>query len=191
VNAIPASLAAALVAFYLAFEGRVRVGDTARSLTATADDRGSTRRVGVVYGVAIVAFVVSTWLGATGVAALPALIAWAGVAFSALGVGLRFWSARVLGASYTRTLRVEGGQRLVRSGPYRVVRHPGYAGSMLIWTGAAFASGDVLGVVVIVPAMVWAYLLRIAAEERMLAAAFGDDFRDYARHTSRLVPFVF
>jgi len=51
----------------------------------------------------------------------------------------------VLGRFFTRTLRVTGEQRVVSDGPYRVVRHPGYLGDILMWTGAALTTLTVLG----------------------------------------------
>ena len=63
-----------------------------------------------------------------------------GLGLEAAGLALRAWSMRTLGRSYSRTLRVGDAQQLVDSGPYRFVRHPGYAGSLLIWTGFALTS---------------------------------------------------
>jgi len=138
-----------------------------------------------------VAFGVSSLLALTGLGTMPAPLAWAGFAVMAVGILLRFWSARVLGASYTRTLKVDQGQQIVRAGPYRFVRHPGYAGSILLLLGASFASGDIVGPLVIVPVVLRAYLLRIAAEDRMLVARLGEEYAGYAREVARLVPFIY
>ncbi len=186
-----ALVAGGLLALFVLGEGRLRRGEEARSTEAGPQDRGSTRRVGVAFGVSIVAFVIASLLLPVEVAVLPELVGLAGVAVMIGGIALRVWAALVLGSSYTRTLRVSGAQQLVRSGPYAVLRHPGYAGAIVMWIGASFATRDALGVFVIVPVILWAYGLRIAAEERMLAAAFGEAFRDYERTTRRLIPFVY
>ena len=190
-NVNPALAAAALLFLFIMLEGRSRVSDAARSLAAGGEDAGSTRRIGVAFVVSLNAFIVSSLLAVIGIGAFDEGIARAGVVVMAAGMALRFWSARVLGASYTRTLRVGAGQQLVRDGPYRVVRHPGYAGSIVMWAGAAVASGDVLGVIVIVAVIVRAYVLRVRAEDRMLTARFGAAYEDYARHVRRLVPFLY
>ena len=190
-NANPALVAAGLLFLFIMLEGRSRVGDAARSLAAGGDDAGSTRRIGVAFVLSLNAFIVSSLLAVTGIGAFDEDIARAGLAVMLAGMALRLWSARVLGASYTRTLRVAATQRLVRAGHYRVVRHPGYTGSILMWTGAAIASGDVLGVVVIVFVTVRAYTLRVRAEDRMLKARFGPEYDEYARRVRRLVPFVY
>src|SRR5258708_1479204 len=56
-----------------------------------------------------------------------------------IGLTLRVWAAQVLGRFYTRTLRTTDKQRIVQSGPYHLIRHPGYLGTILIWIGAGLA----------------------------------------------------
>ena len=43
----------------------------------------------------------------------------------ALGLALKAWAVRTLRGFYTRTLRTACDQRMIDSGPYRLVRHPG------------------------------------------------------------------
>lgn len=117
--------------------------------------------------------------------------AWAGVALCAAGLGLRAWGMRTLGGSYTRTLRTSEDQRLVTAGPYRWVRHPGYAGSIAVWVGAALAFHSWLAAAVVAALMLLAYGWRISSEERMLLDHFGEDYRAYASRTSRLFPGVY
>jgi protein-S-isoprenylcysteine O-methyltransferase len=79
----------------------------------------------------------------------------------------------------------------VTGGPYRLIRHPGYAGSLLVWTGYCLGIGNWIAVLVVGALMLIAYGWRIRAEERMLADVLGDEYRQYQRHTARLVPFVY
>jgi protein-S-isoprenylcysteine O-methyltransferase len=107
------------------------------------------------------------------------------------GISLRAWSSQVLGEFYTRTLRTVEQHRLVREGPYRVLRHPGYLGSVLMWTGAGLATSNWLALVLIVSVMLAAYCFRIGAEERMLLGMFGEEYQEYRRKTWKLIPFLF
>jgi protein-S-isoprenylcysteine O-methyltransferase len=59
--------------------------------------------------------------------ALPEWVVWLGVALMAAGIALRIWANRDLGACCTPTLRIQGGQNVVRAGPYRLIRLPGCA----------------------------------------------------------------
>ena len=74
-------------------------------------------------------------------------------------------------------------------GPYRLVRHPGYIGSILVWVGSRLAvNWLVAAATALVLLPVYAY--RISAEEQMLVDHFGDAYRTYKARTWRLVPFV-
>jgi protein-S-isoprenylcysteine O-methyltransferase Ste14 len=107
------------------------------------------------------------------------------------GLVLRVWAVRVLGAFYTRTLRTNAGQRIVAEGPYRLVRHPGYLGVLLLWLGAGLSTANWIAAATNMGFMVRAYRGRIQTEEAMLAATFGDDYARYAGRTWRLIPFVY
>ena len=107
------------------------------------------------------------------------------------GISLRIWANRALGAYYTRTLRTGQGQHIVQEGPYRLIRHPGYLGAMLMWVGAGLATANWITALVIVVGMSAVYGYRMRSEEAMLAEAFGDRYAAYEAHTWRLVPFVF
>jgi protein-S-isoprenylcysteine O-methyltransferase Ste14 len=54
-----------------------------------------------------------------------------GMVMLAAGVALRVWSFQALGRYFTFTVRTSPGQPVISSGPYRLLRHPGYAGGLL------------------------------------------------------------
>jgi len=86
-------------------------------------------------------------------------------------------------------IQADRGQQVVASGPYRWVRHPGYAGSIM----AYLATPVVLDAVwAFVPAVLltMAVVIRTAMEDRTLRERLAG-YRDYARHVRyRLVPGV-
>jgi protein-S-isoprenylcysteine O-methyltransferase Ste14 len=170
-----------------AMELFLRRGKTAKSVRLTATDRGTTILIVAAYTLAVLA-IASRVLPSV---QLPEAVAWAGVGLGMLGFAIRVWAMRVLGRFYTRTLVTTADQRVVREGPYRLVRHPGYLGSMLVWTGAAASSGNLLSVLAVTALMTVAYAYRIRTEERMLIEALGEPYEEYRRRSWRLVPFVF
>lgn len=181
-------LSGALLAMWLFLEVMLRRGDDARQWRGGDSDRSSTR---LVVGTYVVAFVAPIALDTSGIGATltDSSLAWIGIAIGAAGLGVRVWSMRVLGQDYTRTLQTRDAQTVVQRGPYRVVRHPGYVGSILVWTGSRLAvNWLVAAATAVVLLAVYAY--RIAAEERMLVDHFGDAYREYKDRTWRLVPFV-
>jgi protein-S-isoprenylcysteine O-methyltransferase Ste14 len=111
-----------------------------------------------------------------------------GVAVTIVGVALRAWAIVTLGRWFRRKVTIEPGQRLVRAGPYRVLRHPSYAGLLLAFFGLGLAFGSWVGAAIAF-LLLWAGLMpRIRVEEGALARTFGAEYDDYARATARLVP---
>ena len=170
----------------------LRHGGEALSWEARPADRGTTRAVGRAFGINLVALCFAPVLNRYKVGRLYGTApAWGGVAVMGSGFALRVWAARALGASYTRTLRTSAQQQLITEGPYRLVRHPGYLGHLLLWLGAAMASANALTAATITVSMGPAYHARIVAEEAMLADSFPEEYPAHAKRTWRLVPFVY
>ena len=158
---------------------------------ADSSDRGTVwivslgARAGILAALAIGARVPALRAGADTWATL-----WLGAGITVAGVALRAWAIVTLGPWFRRRVTIEPGQRLVRRGPYRILRHPSYAGLVLACAGLGLAFGSWVGAAVAALAMVAALVPRIRVEERALQTAFGPDYAEYARSTARLVPGV-
>ncbi len=174
------------VAGFLALEAATRRRGRAASLDASNDDRGTTRMIVAAYAAAAL---LAPALRRARAPRLPRGAGPAGIAVETAGLGLRAWSMRTLGDSYTRTLRAESEQVVVETGPYRLVRHPGYAGSMLVWTGFALASRSTPVVAFVGTLLGTAYARRINAEEALLCRDLPG-YAAYSRRTRRLIPYV-
>lgn len=174
------------MAGFLALEAATRQRGIASSLRASADDQGTTRLIVAACGLAAELPLVLRRLP---VWQLPRTAGPAGLALQAAGLTLRLWSMRTLGASYTRTLRADLEQRVVDSGPYRYIRHPGYTGSLLTWTGFALTSRSAPVVGVVTALLAAAYRRRIVAEEQLLRRDLPG-YTAYVDRTKRLIPFV-
>jgi protein-S-isoprenylcysteine O-methyltransferase Ste14 len=113
-----------------------------------------------------------------------------GIVMMVLGLSVRLWAILTLGQFYTRTLRVSEGQQILEEGPYRLIRHPGYLGTLLTWVGLPLALSNWLSAILVTAMIAVAFHSRIRAEEAMLIDAFGDQYRRYIQRTSRLLPFI-
>ena len=96
---------------------------------------------------------------------------------------------RTLGAAYSRTLRTDDAHAVVDEGPYRLIRHPGYAGSLLTWAGFALTSRSLPVVAVVTGLLGRAYRRRITAEEALLRRDLPG-YTEYSHRTKRLVPLI-
>jgi protein-S-isoprenylcysteine O-methyltransferase Ste14 len=174
---------AALLWFFLS-EFVLRGGGAARRLAADAEDRATTATIIAAY----VAVMIVLNLPMLAAWPLPEWVTWVGLGAAILGTALRAWAMRALGQFYTRTLQVGATQMVVTSGPYAWIRHPGYAGALLVWDGAALAFGSGARALAVLAIMVAAYLRRIAVEERLLLALLGEPYRRYRASSARLLP---
>jgi protein-S-isoprenylcysteine O-methyltransferase Ste14 len=112
------------------------------------------------------------------------------VALIVAGLAWTVWARNTLGDNWSGRVTVKSGHELVRSGPYRWIRHPIYTGALLALLGSALASVKVsafLGLTVAIGALV--YKLRI--EERWMLGRFGETYRAYQRASWALVPFIY
>jgi len=185
----PPILVTGLVVAYFVTERGLREGRGAR-FTRSRFDRGSTL---FIIGSFVVAISLPPLLNELDVGRLGTgreAVAWGGVGLAACGIAFRSWAARTLGRFYTRTLVVEEGQRIVRVGPYRLLRHPGYLGTVSTFAGVALGRGNWLAALAAIAALGTAFAYRIRSEERMLAETFGEEYAEYAAGTWRLVPLV-
>jgi protein-S-isoprenylcysteine O-methyltransferase Ste14 len=66
------------------------------------------------------------------------------------GIGLRWWSFRTLGRYFTFTVMTSANQPVITTGPYRVLRHPSYAGILLIIAGIGLSYGNWLSLAALI-----------------------------------------
>jgi len=106
------------------------------------------------------------------------------------GAALRVWSFHVLGRYFTFTVKVSPDQPVVTSGPYRMLRHPGYAGGLLALAAIGLLNGNWVGLACVVLPLLALTVWRIRVEENALLTTLDGRYRSYAAHHKRLVPLV-
>jgi protein-S-isoprenylcysteine O-methyltransferase Ste14 len=85
---------------------------------------------------------------------------------------------------------IDDSQRVITTGPYRWVRHPAYAGNLLIYGGFGLALGSWVSAAVLLAIAFVGLLSRIKLERRTLERAFGPVYVEYEPATARLIPHV-
>ncbi len=133
-------------------------------------------------------FVVSGLDRREGWTSVPVPLSAAALVVVALGFAVVFLVFRENGHASAR-IEVAAGQRLVATGPYRHVRHPMYAGALLLLVATPPALGS-LAALPLVAALAGVLVVRIADEERLLSAELPG-YGAYRRQVRfRLVPHV-
>lgn len=160
-----------------------------RRADATRQDRGSlwALRIWVAIGILLAA------LGArVGSASFPVSGAVLDMSFLLMwcGIGLRWWSFRTLGSYFTFAVMTSADQRVITTGPYRVLRHPSYLGLLLILAGIGLSYGNWLSLAALTIAPLAGFVYRIRVEEEALSKTLGAAYTTYAAGRKRLIPYV-
>lgn len=162
-----------------------------RASDGGAHDQGTLQHLWRVLSAAVAVAVV---LAYSGLAHWPqgwaAPLQWAGCALIGSGLALRVWAIQVLARWFTVDVTIQPDHQLVRSGPYRWLRHPSYTGALLAFYGLALGMGNALSVAAIVVPVTWVFLHRIRIEEAALRRAFPVAYPAYAAQSRRLLPLV-
>jgi len=112
-----------------------------------------------------------------------------GAALVLAGLALTLWARAFLGRNWSAIVTLKHDHELVRTGPYRYVRHPIYSGILLAFVGSAVARGEWRGVLAV--AIAFAALWRkLQLEERWMAETFGEKYAAYQSEVAALIPFV-
>jgi protein-S-isoprenylcysteine O-methyltransferase Ste14 len=114
-------------------------------------------------------------------------LAIAAIAITLAGLAFAVWARVYLGRNWSSAPTIKEHHQLIRSGPYRLVRHPIYSGLLLAMAGTFMANGRVRGALAVV--VVWlGWMVKIRMEEEFMARAFGAEYEDYRRTTGALFP---
>lgn len=117
------------------------------------------------------------------------LVADIGLGLTLAGIGFAIWARFFLGGNWSATVTVKQDHRLVRSGPYAIVRHPIYSGLLLALVGTAIAFRHAQGLAAVVVALI-TWRLKSRLEESFMREQFGEQYAQYQQEVKALIPFV-
>lgn len=160
-----------------------------QSATTTSSESSASRQLHqlLMYGALILAFLpvpglTRRWLPLANNIAVPLGLA-IQIGFALLAV----WARRHLGRNWSGAITAKVDHQLIRTGPYRFVRHPIYTGMLGMFLGTAIVSGELFGLLAVITIAV-AYWRKIRLEEEHLRRLFGAEYDDYRKHSWALIP---
>jgi protein-S-isoprenylcysteine O-methyltransferase Ste14 len=117
------------------------------------------------------------------------LMEFAGAMVCGSGLFISLWARWTLAGNWSSTVTFKKDHELVRTGPYRFVRHPIYTGMLLMCVAVALEYGRLrcwIGVIV------WGigFWIKLRQEELLMLQHFPDEYPVYRRQVKALVPFV-
>jgi protein-S-isoprenylcysteine O-methyltransferase Ste14 len=180
------SLAYPTLACWAVLEVGLRVREAVRGKGGRSRDRGTRALIAVSLGAAIATAGITASVAPS--LRIPVAVRVVGVIVMWLGLGTRVWAVAALGGAFRTTVEVDPDQAVVTTGPYRWIRHPSYAGLLLIVAGLGLALGNWLSAAACLALPLPAFAWRIHVEEAELSRVLGEAYRAYQTTTARLIP---
>jgi protein-S-isoprenylcysteine O-methyltransferase len=106
------------------------------------------------------------------------------------GLGLRVWAVRTLGRYFTWFITVYDDHKVIRTGPFRFIRHPAYFGALLLFVGTLLFLHAWIGAALSLVFQLFAYVRRIRYEEAEMIERLGEEYVTYTREVRALVPLL-
>jgi protein-S-isoprenylcysteine O-methyltransferase Ste14 len=95
-----------------------------------------------------------------------------------------------LGKQFSIRVTLQQEHQLIRSGPYKFIRHPRYLGILLFFLGISLTFRSLIGLLLIV-ALTIVFVWRIFTEESLMHQEFGKEWETYCQQSWRIFPFLF
>lgn len=172
------------------FEVFMNLRQRNKSKVTTAGDK---RSLWWLYGLITIGYALSFSIGATTIGRIyywNTLFA-IGMALVVIGSVIRLQSILTLKQYFTYSIAKVADHRIIDTGLYKFIRHPGYLGQLIFFTGISISISNWLSVLVMMVPVMLGYLYRIMVEERFMAEQLGEDYLNYQARTKRIIPMVY
>ena len=114
-----------------------------------------------------------------------------GMALVVIGLMIRIQSILTLKQFFTYSIAKVENQKVIETGLYKFIRHPGYLGQLLIFMGIATSISNWLSILVMMIPISLGYFYRIKAEEKFMVEQFGENYLKYQERTKRIIPMLY
>ena len=148
-------------------------------------DRGSFL---IIIVAIMLALCISIFLRLKNIGILTGVFQWLGLLLMVAGTTFRQWALMHLGRFFSRTIQIETAHQIIKTGPYKSIRHPAYTGMILVYVGISMALGTWLGALTTFVIVTASLLYRIHVEENSLLQALGEEYSKYREQTWKLFP---
>jgi len=107
------------------------------------------------------------------------------------GLIIRVTSILQLKQQFTYTVTKIENHELIETGLYRIIRHPGYLGQLIIFLGISTCLSNWLSILLMIIPVLLGYLNRMNVEEKFMVEQMGQKYLDYQKRTKRLIPIIY
>ena len=108
-----------------------------------------------------------------------------------IGLIIRITSILTLKQYFTYSVAKVQDQPLIETGLYKIIRHPGYLGQLLIFIGISISVSNWLSILLMMIPVAIGYFYRIKVEESFMIAQLGENYLNYQKRTKRIIPMIY
>jgi protein-S-isoprenylcysteine O-methyltransferase Ste14 len=172
------------------FEVFMNFRQRSKSNVTTSKDKGS---LWLLYSLITVGYALSFYIGAT---KIGRIYYWntffaIGMALVVIGLAIRILSLLTLKQFFTYSIAKVENQKIIETGFYKFIRHPGYFGQLIIFLGLSISISNWLSILAMMVPIVVGYSYRIMMEERFMLEQFGDIYLNYQKRTKKIIPMIY
>ena len=114
-----------------------------------------------------------------------------GMALFVIGFMIRIHSILTLKQYFTYSVAKVENHKLIETGLYKFIRHPGYLGQLIIFIGISISISNWLSILLMVIPVAMGYIYRIKVEERFMIEQMGEKYLNYQKRTKSLIPMIY
>lgn len=103
---------------------------------------------------------------------------------------IKCWVFKSLGEHYSSRIEIRETHKLIRTGPYRYLRHPVYLSNLLEFIAVPLFANSFYTILWSFPVQFLLIHIRIHLEEKILGGKFGEEYIRYKRETGGLFPLM-
>ena len=172
------------------FEVFMNLSQNRKSKGAVSGDKGS---LWVLYGLITLGYALSFAIGATKIGRMNGWDTFfaVGAVLVGIGLGIRITSILTLKKYFTYSVAKVADHNLIETGLYKIIRHPGYLGQLLIFLGISISVSNWASILLMMIPVSIGYLYRINVEEKFMIAQLGENYLNYQKRTKRIIPMIY
>jgi protein-S-isoprenylcysteine O-methyltransferase Ste14 len=172
------------------FEVFMNLRQSRKNNATTMNDKGS---LWLLYGLITLGYALSFSIGAT---KIGRVYHWdtffaIGMVLVVIGFIIRIYSILTLNQYFTYSVAKVENHKIISTGLYKFIRHPGYLGQFIIFMGISISISNWLSILLMMIPVTLGYLYRIKVEEKFMTDQFGEDYKHYQDRTKRIIPLLY
>ncbi len=172
------------------FEIIMNLRQRSQSHLTTSRDKGS---LWLLFALISLGYALSFFVG---VAKIGGVYPWntffiIGLTLIVIGLVIRVHSITTLKQFFTYSVARVENHKIIDTGLYKFIRHPGYLGQLIIFMGISTAISNWLSILIMMISIICGYFYRIKVEERFMIEQLGDDYLNYQKRTKRIIPLLY